>query len=121
MEGGPYSSLGSLEILHKCRAIGNTAYGLTNVSIEFSDLPFEKRVRCRSTNSKIVSRSENIVFGMAYFSFLILQGFVPLAELEVIREQHDLELKNIQDEYELKVQQLLTEIEKMQTIQMHQV
>jgi len=55
------------------------------------------------------------------FHFFMLQGFVPLAELDVIKEQHDLELKNIQDEYELKVQQLLMEIEKMQTIQMHQV
>ena len=46
---------------------------------------------------------------------------MPLSELEVIREQHDLEVKNIQDEYEVKVQQLLMEIEKMQTMQLQQV
>ncbi|XP_078481741.1 uncharacterized protein LOC100180644 [Ciona intestinalis] len=44
-------------------------------------------------------------------------GFIPVEEIEVIREQHDLELKNIQDEYEVKVQQLLVEVERLQTSQ----
>nr|CAB3262585.1 uncharacterized protein LOC100180644 [Phallusia mammillata] len=44
-------------------------------------------------------------------------GYIPLEELEVIREQHDLEVKNIQDEYEAKLQQLLSEVGKLQTAQ----
>ncbi|CAK8683988.1 unnamed protein product [Clavelina lepadiformis] len=48
-------------------------------------------------------------------------GFIPMEELEVIREQHDLELKGIQDDYDAKVQELLAEIEKLQSVQPQQV
>ena len=72
--------------------------------------------------TKALIRSTAKYLRLASFEdFTCFKGHVPLSELEVIREQHDLEVKNIQDEYEVKVQQLLMEIEKMQTMQLQQV
>jgi len=45
------------------------------------------------------------------------QGYIPVEELEAIRERHDVEVKNIQDEYEAKLQELLMEVGRLQASQ----
>lgn len=57
---------------------------------------------------------------MLMISF-VNQGLISQEELEAIHEQHDKELRNIQAEYEVKMQELILQMEERRQSELHRI